>query len=111
LTVSFEGRKYGAPFYLSNNFTPKPWHDPVGGFAKGFYLVYNFGEDTSNKLFEFPLNGSFGLGIGPDCRNNNNGITLTIETAPAPEPGTMILFGFGMPGLAVCGTRRINKEA
>jgi hypothetical protein len=30
---------------------------------------------------------------------------------PVPEPGTMMLLGFGMLGLAVYGKRRMNKEA
>jgi hypothetical protein len=30
---------------------------------------------------------------------------------PVPEPGTMMLLGIGMFGLAVYGKRRLNKEA
>jgi hypothetical protein len=31
--------------------------------------------------------------------------------AAVPEPGTMMLLGMGMLGLAVYGKRRMNKEA
>jgi hypothetical protein len=30
---------------------------------------------------------------------------------PVPEPGTMMLLGFGMLGMAIYGKRRMNKEA
>jgi len=33
----------------------------------------------------------------------------TAETAPVPEPGTMVLFGAGLLGLAIYGKRRTNK--
>ncbi|WP_236026060.1 PEP-CTERM sorting domain-containing protein [Geomonas azotofigens] len=33
------------------------------------------------------------------------------ETPPVPEPGTVMLLGVGMLGLAVFGKRRMNKEA
>jgi len=34
-----------------------------------------------------------------------------VTSAPVPEPGTMMLLGFGMLGLAIYGKRRSNKEA
>lgn len=43
-----------------------------------------------------------------------NSASLSIDgqaAAPVPEPGTMILLGLGMAGLAVYGKRRMNKEA
>jgi len=32
------------------------------------------------------------------------------DVAPVPEPGTMVLLGFGLVGLAIYGKRRMNKD-
>jgi hypothetical protein len=39
------------------------------------------------------------------------GFQLVENVAPVPEPGTMMLLGIGMLGMAVYGKRRMNKEA
>ena len=44
-----------------------------------------------------------------ECGNDN--ILGQSGPIPTPEPGTMMLLGFGMLGLAVYGKRRMNKEA
>jgi len=36
---------------------------------------------------------------------------LEVNIAPVPEPGTMMLLGIGLGGLAIFGKRRMNKEA
>lgn len=38
-------------------------------------------------------------------------LDATLDVAPVPEPGTMVLLGAGLLGLAVYGKRRMNKEA
>lgn len=37
-------------------------------------------------------------------------LDYTNLTAPVPEPGTMVLLGFGMLGLVVYGKRRMNRD-
>jgi len=32
------------------------------------------------------------------------------DVAPVPEPGTMVLLGFGLVGIAIYGKRRMNKD-
>lgn len=39
------------------------------------------------------------------------GFQLVENVAPVPEPGTMMLLGIGMLGMAVYGKRRMNREA
>ena len=55
-------------------------------------------------------NGAFWLGLDPDCYFLNRGVTLTIETAPAPvpEPATLSLLGLGLLGLA--GLRKRGRK-
>jgi len=37
-------------------------------------------------------------------------LIFSASAAPVPEPGTMVLLGFGLVGLAIYGKRRMNKE-
>jgi hypothetical protein len=57
------------------------------------------GYDPTPGTWTFSSNGTNGSTIG-----------FTAESA-VPEPGTMMLLGIGMLGLAVYGKRRLNKEA
>lgn len=38
-------------------------------------------------------------------------LDATLDVAPVPEPGTMVLLGAGLIGLAIFGKRRMNKDA
>jgi hypothetical protein len=47
---------------------------------------------------------------GHEIPFNTQDMVVFTQT-PVPEPGTMMLLGFGMLGLAIYGKRRMNKEA
>lgn len=87
-----------------------PWDDPLGGKGRNFNLTYNFDDASLKALFEYALDGQFGIGIDPDCHYYNDGIYFTVVTAdaPVPEPSTFILFGAGLAGVAFM--RRKNRK-
>jgi uncharacterized lipoprotein NlpE involved in copper resistance len=77
-------------------------------FAPVTNLAY-FGNDNTGSNHWY--GNSLVMGIADDCQVSLDSESLTINytnAAPVPEPGTMMLLGIGMIGLAVCGKRRMN---
>ena len=60
------------------------------------------GNDDWVIAFEDRVNGDFDF---------NDSVFYIKDIAPVPEPGTMMLLGIGMLGMAIYGKRRMNKEA
>jgi hypothetical protein len=70
--------------------------------------------DWLNNLGSNPITGNYSITyltqpLGHEFPANTQDMVVFTQT-PVPEPGTMMLLGFGMLGLAIFGKRRMNKE-
>lgn len=79
------------------------WSDPIGMFDLGFDLCFDFDDlGLLDTLQQFAgNNGVFGFAFDPDgwswyC---NDGVKFKVTTV-VPEPGSMMLLGSGLLGLA-----------
>jgi hypothetical protein len=64
--------------------------------------------DIIGNGFNIYYDPSADLALGGKTFNLEGGGILAPDTAPVPEPGTLMLLGAGFLGLAVCGKRRKN---
>ncbi len=75
------------------------------------FLIYNTSDNTEGDLFGSDVI----LGIedlqGLGDKDYDDMVVGVTDVAPVPEPGTMVLLGAGMLGLAIFGKRRMNREA
>lgn len=51
-------------------------------------ITYNFDANEVQAFNAYAADGNFGLGFDPDCHFYNDGVCLTVTTAPVPEPAT-----------------------
>ena len=79
------------------------WENPAEDFT------YNFSIDDLGFLTSYLNDGFFGVGLDPDCHYSFKQIIFYVETESGggesgrediPEPGTLILLGSGLAGLA-----------
>jgi hypothetical protein len=121
LTVSLYDAKVGTNITFSSNTLLASNGIAARILTTGGVYSYDFtltsNSYTGNLLGRFDLwaDGRLGVFVSSTFGEfylDKSSLTASGDngTAPVPEPGTMVLLGFGLLGLAIYGKRRMNKE-
>lgn len=96
----------GDPTADYSYYTYNPFNQPNS--ESGVEHVFTAFNSTSHQVLIF-LDDQL-IAQGSD-RDADDMVVYGNDLTPVPEPGTMVLLGIGMFGLAIYGKRRMNKEA
>lgn len=98
-------------FYIDSGNGKRYYSQSILNEDGDHFLVYNTSDNTEGDLFGSDVI----LGIedlqGLGDKDYDDMVVGVTDVAPVPEPGTMVLLGAGMLGLAIFGKRRMNREA
>jgi hypothetical protein len=94
LPVAVEGVFIGNDNQAIGNYYETPGNHLLFDWSLGTSpqdKIHVFDSDDLNFLRIAILGGNFGLAFDPDCHYYNDGVELKVETAPVPEPTTILL--------------------
>ncbi len=115
-------------FYFKPTMNPTPvdplWTINYSGITYSFKMTSVSSEVINGQFLILTGKGLFNItGNGTDYEetygdwlfstqdNGQANLTFSASSTTVPEPGTMMLLGLGIFGLAIFGKRRMNKDA
>lgn len=98
---------FDTPDYIRAGLPVGLLSDPTSGYlGQVAYSANATGISFDFSNYDLALFNNFIVGYQVTCAND-----VVYQEIPVPEPGTMMLLGIGMLGMAVYGKRRMNKES